>query len=311
MPSTSYHTCITAMWCWCFLPPCILLGCWSGEGIWFWRGGQPSNLPEKSIIRPMIKQSYHRPSRQHGKKLVFILWTTMKYQHQPIFQLQIPPSTPHSQTSPYFIHCLQLPPHFTLCPKPHPAQVQAPKPIRTHSMVILILLPSSHSPPMSLPELPPHQWLIQSPLLKSPCQTTHPPLLHHQRYLQGSQYPMASNWHPCCMISPPSCEPFCYSDTAIPSGNLRGAPTTHWVSWQPSEQNGMSDWSRHSNQDHISYSWAEIDGTAQLQVDTQESWHAASNISMPYDLRRWPSACWLPIPEEALQKGLATAQEDC
>ena len=179
-----------------FSPPLHLTGLLKWRRHLILERGSAIKPPWKSIIRPMIKQSHHRPSRQLGKKLVFILWTTMKYKHQPIFQLQIPPSTPHSQTSPYFIHCLQLPLHFTLCPKPHPAQVQAPKPIRTHSMVILILLPSSHSPPMSLPELPPHQWLIQSPLLKSPCQTTHPPLLHHQRYLQGSQYPMASQLTP-------------------------------------------------------------------------------------------------------------------
>ena len=112
----------------------------------------------------------------------------MKSQHWHTFQPLIPPSNPHSRISPYIIQCLQLPLLFSLCPNPHPALVHPPQPIRTHSVVVLILPPSLHSPPMSLLELPPHQWLIQSPLWKSPHWTTLPHLLHHQKYLQASQF---------------------------------------------------------------------------------------------------------------------------
>ena len=120
----------------------------------------------------------------------------MKSQHWHTFQPLIPPSNPHSQISPYIIQCLQLPLLFSLHPNPHPALVHPPQPIRTHFVVVPILPPSSHSPPVSLLELPPHQWLIQSPLWKSPHWTTLPHLLHHQKYLQASQFHTVSQLTP-------------------------------------------------------------------------------------------------------------------
>ena len=120
----------------------------------------------------------------------------MKYQHQHIFQQPIPPSIPHSQISPWFIQCLQLPPPFSLHPEPHPVVVQPPQPIRTHHAVILIHLLSSHSPPVSLQESPPHLWLILPLLSKFPHWTMHALLLHCQRYLQASRFPMVSQLTP-------------------------------------------------------------------------------------------------------------------
>ena len=120
----------------------------------------------------------------------------MKYQHLHIFQQPIPPSIPHSRISPWFIQCLQLPPLSSLHPEPHPVLVHPPQSIRTHHVVILMRPLSLHSPPVSLRESPPHQWLIQSLLWKLPHRTTHPLLLHHQRYLQVSQSPMVSQTAP-------------------------------------------------------------------------------------------------------------------
>jgi hypothetical protein len=116
----------------------------------------------------------------------------MKSRHQHTFQPQIPPSIPHSRISPCFIQPLQPPLPLSLHPEPHPAWVQAHQPIKTHCVVVLIHPPSSHSPPLSLREFPPHQWLIQPLLGKPPHWTIHPLLLHHQRCLQASQLRMLS-----------------------------------------------------------------------------------------------------------------------